>query len=90
MRNSATQKFRPCTQPRMPSLAAQPKNLCTTRLVASSTKPTTMWFTMKWWKSVCHSSRKMGWSLRSANSFSMKMKISELPSRSRMNQSRPM
>ncbi|MNT37339.1 hypothetical protein D3C72_1734740 [compost metagenome] len=48
MRNSATQKFRPCTQPRMPSLAAQPKNLCTSRLVASSTKPTTMWLTMKW------------------------------------------
>jgi hypothetical protein len=49
-----------------------------------------MWFTTKWWKSVCHSSRNTGWSLRSANSFSMKMKISDEPSRSRMNQSSPM
>ena len=74
----------------MPSCAAQPNSLWTSRLVASSTKPTTMWLTMKWWKSVCHSGRNTGWSLRSANSFSMKMKISVEPSRSRMNQSRPM
>ena len=74
----------------MPSLAAQPNSLWTSRLVASRTKPTIMWLTRKWWKSVCHSGRNTGWSLRSAKAFSMKTKIRVEPSRSRMNQSRPM
>ena len=49
-----------------------------------------MWLTRKWWKSVCHSGRNTGCSFLSANSFSMKTKIRVEPSRSRMNQSRPM
>ena len=90
IKNSATQKLSPATQARMPSLAAQPKNLCTIRLVASRMKPNTMWLTMKWRRSVCHSGLNTGWFLRSGNSFSMKMKISDEPSKSRMNQSSPM
>jgi hypothetical protein len=60
------------------------------RFTTTSTSPTERWLITKCCRSVCHSGRKIGCSLRSGKSFSINTKTIVDPRRSRMKKSSPM